>query len=271
MRDVETDVEMDVTRHDLQENPRRMVCVLLNADEEAAPLLEVALHVGELFGGDVEAMHVMDGPFAELEVQSRDREIPLRLLKGPTVQSLLDALTAPGVVAAVFGTRPKVHGGCTIEPNVWRILQRTKTPIVIVPPEAVGGGPIRKLLVPLDAAMATSRTVLKSLESLVAHEVELIGGHVFTESTFPKMLNHEVRDMTILRNEFRDRHLPGATYAELMVGNITSSLLDLAQKEQADLIVLAWSQVVSKNRGRVVKEVLAVSTVPVLLLPIMSR
>ena len=81
------------------------------------------------------------------------------------------------------------------------------------------------------------------------------------------MIDRPNRDLAMWGNEFLARHCPDASRIELRTGSIAARVNDLCQAEHADLIVLSWSQNSTHGRAAVVRDVLAHSTVPVLLLP----
>lgn len=91
--------------------------------------------------------------------------------------------------------------------------------------------------------------------------------HVFTPDTLPRVLDHPSRDLQLLGGEFLACHFPGANRIELRSGWVSSEVAALAGEEEADLIVLSWSQDTSGGHATVVRDVLSHSPVPVLLVP----
>jgi hypothetical protein len=122
-------------------------------------------------------------------------------------------------------------------------------------------------LVPLEGTEVSTRPFLDQLWPLVVADIDVVVLHVFTEATRPAMLDRPYYDMEILGGEFLARHCPGATSVEFRSGPIGNHVTELCRSRQIDLVVLSWSQNPDPGRAQVVRDVLAHSTRPVLLLP----
>lgn len=251
----------------------RTVLAALDASAAARPVLETATAVADLMDATVEAVHVAERePPAETPAQLAARlGVPLRLLRGHVDEALLGALAAGDVVAAVVGARGTPGGRRPAGRTALRILQGTHKPVVVVPPEATDGTrPLRRLLVPLEGTATSSRPVIEGLCPLVGGRAELVVLHVFTAATMPRVLDRPERDLELLGAEFLARYCPPATHVELRTGPVARQISDVCRDEAIDLVVLSWSQDASPGRAAVVREVLANSTVPILLLPVVS-
>ena len=246
------------------------VIAALDASPAARPVLETAIGIGELTGTLVEAIHVQHDTAETPEVLDARSEVPLRLLTGPVGPALLAAIAEAGVLVAVLGARATPHGRRPVGLTARHVLEQTHKPIVVVPPDAVGGPtrPIRRLLVPLEGTGASSRPILETLFPLLDRDVELVVLHVFTEHTLPRILDHPIRDMDLLRAEFLARHCPDAASIEMRTGAVGPRVAEVCGERGSDLVVLSWSQDSSAGRAAVVREVLGSSAVPVLLLPV---
>lgn len=249
-----------------------MSTILAAIDTAAArPVVETAVRIGQMTGADVEAVHVRvspSEPVGPLESLAARFGVPFRLLEDSAASALLTAVGDPGVIAAVIGARGISDGHRAIGETARRILELADKPIVVVPPEAVSPGPIRRLLVPLEGTTASSRPVLERLWPLLVAEIELVVLHVFTEATMPAMLDRPEYDLDILGGEFLTRHLPHAEHIEFRTGSISTRVAEVSREREADLIVLSWSQNPAPGRARVIREVLVGSALPVLVLPI---
>jgi nucleotide-binding universal stress UspA family protein len=248
----------------------RTVLATLDTSAAARPVLEAALGIAQLTGATVEAVHVHDGSTDTPESLATRSGVPFRLLDGPTEQALLDALASPEVVAAVLGARATPGGRRPTGHTALRVLERASKPVVVVPPEAVGVSPrpFHRLLVPLDGTAAASRPVTERLCPLIVGDVELLVLHVFTADTMPRVLDRPERDLELLGGEFLARYCPGATQIELRTGSVGSQVEAACRDEDADLIVLSWSQDISAGHAAVIRDVLSHAAVPVLLLPV---
>lgn len=130
---------------------------------------------------------------------------------------------------------------------------------------AVGPRRLRRLVVPLEGTEASSAPVLEALGRLVVVPVEVIAIHVFTEATVPRMMDRPVRDLEMIGPEFLARHLPGAARVEFRTGAVDRQVIYVCTTEDADLVVLSWSQDTSGGRAGVVRGLLGHCRAPVLL------
>jgi hypothetical protein len=248
-----------------------IVATAIDNNPAARAELETAIQFGRLTGSDVEALHVRDGPLESLgtlEALTARLGVPLRVLEGPVRRALCDALGAPDVLAAVIGARITAGGQRSVGRTALHLLGRVDKPMLVVPPDAVAPGGIRRLLVPLEGATASSRPVLEQLRPLLVADVELVVLHVFTEATSPTMLDRPFRDLEILGKEFLTRHCPPAAHIEFRRAPVALRVAEVSREQGADLVVLSWSRDTSAGRATVVREVLGASALPVLLLPV---
>jgi nucleotide-binding universal stress UspA family protein len=247
------------------------VAAALATTSVARAVLGTAIQFGQLSGTDVEAVHVRGGPpdqLANLEVLTADAEVPLRIIEGPVEGVLCDVLGAPEVLVAVIGARAAAGGRTPVGRTALHLLGHVDKPVLVVPPETVAPGSIRRLLVPLEGGEASSRPVLEQLRPLLGAEVEVVVLHVFTEATVPAMLDRPGRDLEMFGREFLTRHCPTANSIELRPGPVALRVAEVSREYGADLVVLTWSRDTSAGRATVVREVLGASALPVLLLPV---
>ena len=246
-----------------------IVLAALDTTAAARPVLETALRIGELTAGKVEAVHVRI-PSESVETPeslARRSGVPLRLLTGPVVPALLAASGAPDVIAVVIGARATPSGRRPVGRVARQVLEKTDKPVVVVPPEAVSPGVLRRLLIPLEGTELSSRPVIDQLRPLIVTDIDALVLHVFTDATLPVMIDHPEYDMELLGTEFLTRHFPHTTHIELRPGPVAKRVAEVAAQHGSDLVVLSWSQTNSPDRATVVREVLAASALPVLLLP----
>lgn len=247
---------------------RRVVLAALDATTAARPALETAVRFAELTAAGVEAVHAGPEQPATLGILTERAGVTLRLLPEPVEEAILSEMSRPDVVAAVIGARGSPAGPRPAGHTAEELLTRTSKPIVVVAPEAVAAGPVRKLLIPLEGEKASSEPILKALVPLLAADVELIVLHVFTPATLPRMLDRPRRDMELLGGEFIAKNCPPATLIEFRTGPVAASVAEVSREHSVDLVVLSWSQHSSPTHARVVREVVSASPVPVLLLPL---
>ncbi|MBD0293280.1 MAG: universal stress protein [Jiangellaceae bacterium] len=247
----------------------KTVLAALDASAAARPVLETALGFARLTDATVHAVHVTDGPVTTPESLATRAGVDLRLLDGPVDAALLDALAGAEVIAAVLGARATPGGRRPTGRHCGSVVEQARKPVLVVPPEAAGEAPrsIRRLLVPLDGTELTSRPVVDVLCPLLADQVEFLVLHVFTRDTMPRVLDDPRRDLELWGGEFLARHCPNATEIELRVGSVQAQVAAVTREQPADLIVLSWSQDSSPGHAAVVRDVLADTTLPVILLP----
>jgi nucleotide-binding universal stress UspA family protein len=242
-----------------------VVLAALDPGEGARVVLDTAVQFGRLTGADVEAVSVGSAPPAMADALATSGGVPFRLLDGPVVASLLAALGAPDVIAAVIGARARPGGRRPVGQTAHEILQSARKPVVVVPLEVSASGAFERLLIPLEGTEESSRAVLDRLCPLLVTTVELVVLHAFTEATLPTMLDRPAYALDILAKEFLTRHCPYSTRVEFCAGPVAQRVVEMSREH--DLVVLSWSQVSSPGRAQTVREVLDASTVPVLLLP----
>jgi nucleotide-binding universal stress UspA family protein len=241
-----------------------VVLAALDSSALAEAVLEIAARFARLTGADVEVISVRNVSGEPLKSIASDRVVPFRLFEGPVAPSLLAALGAHEVIAAVIGARATPDDRRPVGRTAHQILGHAHKPVVVVTTGVVSPGSFQRLLVPLEGTEASSRAVLEQLCPLLVTEVELIVLHAFTEATVPAMLDRPGYDIEILGQEFRDRHCPYSTRVEFCVGPVAKRVAEVSR--DLDLVVLSWSQDSSPERAHTIREVLDASAVPVLLL-----
>ena len=92
--------------------------------------------------------------------------VPLQLLPGPLEPALLNAVEAPGVVAAVIGTKASGARSASARDDCQAHRRSSTKPVVIVPPDFVAPDIFRRLLIPLEGTEASSQPVLEVLAPL---------------------------------------------------------------------------------------------------------
>lgn len=246
------------------------VLAALDTIKDAQGVLEVALSVGRMTAAGVEAVHVGGGA-EELDTLVGAAGVPIRRAGGQAAHTLLRTLEAPEVLALVIGAGLTPAGGHPVGTTARRVLERAVKPVVVVPDHAVASATVRRILVPLEGTETSSRPVLDALCPLLAGDVELVVLHVFTERTVPRMLDRPVRDLELLGREFLATHFPTAARIDLRHGPVAARVAEASVAHGADMVALSWSQISSEGKARVVREVLAASSLPVLLLPASPR
>jgi nucleotide-binding universal stress UspA family protein len=247
----------------------RKVLAALDASAAARPVIETACGVGQLVDAEVEALHVGDRRVETLDALATQYEVTLRVIESRDVTArVLDAVEAPEVVAAVVGARATPGGRRPTGRTALSVVEGTRKPTIVVPPDTVSSRPLKRLLIPLEGSEHSSRAVIEGLLPLIVDEVELVVLHVFTPDTVPRVLDHPQRDLELIGSEFLARYCPHATRIDWRTGRVAPQVCSVCSEEAADLIVLSWSQDNTPGHAAVIRDVLGDARHPVLLLPI---
>ncbi len=213
---------------------------------DAAALHRVAVALGQALQLEVVHDTLPEAPEEELE-------------------AVLRATEAPGVVMAVL---PSYKGGAS--GAVPDVLLRCQKPLVLVPmgapPRRTRG--LRRVLVPLDGTEEAAAGISGTLALFAESGLDLVVLHVFEEGHVPRFWDQAVHEQESWESEFLARFCPGpSARLELRSGRPWARILDVADREHADLIALGWTQPAAGGRGRTVWATVAGAHVPVMLLP----
>lgn len=250
----------------------RTLVAALSGTPETGVVLRTALGVAQLMGMGVEAVHVAEDAQAKRAAVATARANGARVhhRQGEVVPQLLDALASPRVFGAVMGARTFLAGPRPMGSTALRVLRATSKPVVFVPPEIAppDGFVPRRLVVPVDGSAAVS----DALVDMERHfrpdaEVEIVVLYVFDGLT-PTMVDHPEHGLSDWGKEFVLRHFPGERRSlEWRTGDPGSAVIDVAERSASDLVVLCFGGDIDVGHGAVLREVLARSQIPVLVLP----
>ena len=254
----------------------RTLLAALSGSPETGAVLNAALGMARLMGSEVEAVHVSEEALTtEGHVRAaRAAGVVLRERKGPVVNQLLEALAPARVLGMVMGLRAFISGPRPAGSIALGVLRGASKPILFVPPEAYSPSPFepRRLLVPLDGAQETSNTFLEFESNLqpdadreitVVHTLDGIGA---------PLLERPEHDLPAWGHEFVRQHCPGEHRSFVWrTGNPADAVIKVAEQSGNHLIVLCFSGDIEVGHGAVVREVLARSPIPVLVLPVSRR
>ncbi len=237
-------------------------------------MLTTAFGLAQMLEADIEALHVSEGSGSDRVARGAMKAVGVHLTRkaGPVAETILDALGDPEVVAAVMGTRawkdgPRPTGGIAAQ-----VIAGMSKPVAFVPPEAYRLTPDAptRLLVPLDGGVSASAAFLNLERRLLSDPEREITVLLSFESNgkMPPMLDRPTRGLAEWGQAFLHRHCPGENRSfEARTGDPGSAVIEVAEKTNSDLIVLSFKGNFGWGHGWIVREVLARSVVPVLLLP----
>jgi len=235
-------------------------------------VLMAALGIAQLVGTEVEALHVSDqqhtGRIAAGATYAAG--VHLHRRKGPVAAKILEALQAPHMVGAVMGTRAFRGGPRPAGSTALRVIADMSKPVAFVPPDLhhLSAKAPRRLLVPLDSSAAASTAFLdleRRFQPDANREIIVL---LTLDGAMPSMLDRPVYDLPEWGRQFVRRRCPGERRSfEWRVGDPGSAVIDVAEQTRSDLIVLSLGGKFKAGHGAVVREVLASSSIPVLILP----
>jgi nucleotide-binding universal stress UspA family protein len=254
--------------------------VALSGAAETGAVVKTALGVAQLVGLGVEALHVAEdgglgtdpGDEAQAAAGAAAQAAGLRFhhRSGPVVDRILDVMGSPRVFGAVMGTRAFIAGPRPAGSVALGVLRHSTKPVVFVPPEAAVAGRFspRRLVVPLDGSAAASNAYL-GVERLFRPDADREIVVVYTlDGLTPRMVDRPEYDLSVWGTEFVLRHCPGEHRSfEWRTGDPGSAVVDVAEQAAGDLVVLCFGGDLDLGHGAVVQEVLARSTIPVLVVP----
>jgi len=232
---------------------------------QARSVLAVAGAVARALGVEVEAVHVT-GDGHETASSSADAAgMPLRILSGDPVDQLVAAASADDVLVAVVGLRDHPTGPRPGGHTVLAVAERTGTPVVVVPPEVDADRPITSILVAVAGDPAETAALQSSVELARGTDLELVVVHVDEE--IPRFTDQVQHEVDAYAEEFvarRGRELRGIRL-ELRLGSAADEILAAVDSERPGLVAMGWQRSRFPDHGDVVREFLARSRVPTLL------
>ncbi|HEY5153963.1 MAG TPA: universal stress protein [Acidimicrobiales bacterium] len=236
----------------------------------AQPVLATSRWLSGVLHAAVEALHVSEDGAESVRAVTEAAGIPLTVLDGDPTTVIATQFVAEDVLLGVIGARGGPGGRRPAGHIALAVAQATTKPIVVVPPE--GDWPDRstacRVLAALDDTPASVAAVDHLLDLFGGGDVEVLPLHVFESTNVPRFWDQAHHAAESWGREFVARHLhePGTRF-ELRGGAPGICVVDVAEAESVDLVMLSWSQDLSAGRAATVQQVLTTSPVPVLLLP----
>jgi len=253
----------------------RIVVAALNHTPAVHGVLTAARGIADMIGADVEGLHVREGNREPRMARRATDAVGVHLSErtGPVAETILDVLRGPEVVGAVMGTRALRGGPRPTGSIARRVIAGMSKPVAFVPPEAyrLSANAPKSLLVPLDGSEAASASFL-DFEQRLRNDPERVVTVLLTfesNGEMPRMLDRPTRDLPAWGLSFVRSHCPGENRSfEGRWGDPGNAVIEVATETTCDLIVLSFKGNFGWGHGWVVREVLARSVVPVLLLPL---
>jgi len=250
-----------------------MTVVLAAIDNSAAarPVLVTAAAVARLLGARATALHAREDGMATARAAAEAAGVELETIPAPAPAGLAAAGRRPEVVALVLGARGTPTGPRPAGHTALTLATSLEKPLVVVPPAGRPPERIGRILVPLDGTRASAAAIRETLDIARRRDVEVVLLHVHDERTLPAFEEQPHHELEAWSAEFAARSYEGdggAVQVEVRIGVPGRRVTETADDLGVDLIALGWARVLAPGRGAVVREALASSPVPVLLLPV---
>ncbi len=251
----------------------RSVVAAIDSSSAARPVLSAATAVAKLLDARVDALHVTEVDAAPARAAADAAGLPLRVVEGEPVAAIAAASSPSEVALVVVGARGTPGGRRPAGHVATQLATSLRKPVMLVPPETPCPVQLRRLLVPLEAAMPTAAAMRRLVELACRGGVQVVLLHVFDEERLPLFTDqpqHEVEAwIAEYLRSYCDR--PDEVQVQLRAGVAAEHLLAAADEVGADALLLAWHQRLLPGRARRVRAALEQSPIPVVLVPVRER
>lgn len=234
-------------------------------------VLRGAVVLADLLAAEAEGMYVGGTPSHDLRRLAASTGVRLTSREGPVEQVLSRALREPDVALGVLGTRGSGETTATLGRTAAALMSGADKPLLVVPP---GSFPperrhLHRALVPLDGRLESADSVEPMLRLLGSAGVDLVVVHVVDQLPVPCTRNERGRAASEWERDFLDRNLPFLhPRLRRCQGPPSGQVVQTAIDEQADIVVVGWSQDLAPGHARTLKGLLTGAARPVLLLPV---
>jgi nucleotide-binding universal stress UspA family protein len=251
----------------------RTVLAAIDNSDAARPVMGVAERLAALLHAQVEAVHVREDGIGLVANEVADSaHVTLRVRDGDVSAALAVEARECDAVALVIGTRGRPGGASPAGHIALDLVQSIDRPIVVVPPNTIDR-PLRRVLVAVegDGESHALRGLFDQLGDSPTPDV--IALHVLEPHHLPMFADSPVLEAEAFEREFITRVASAVVddlsrvQLETRVGEAPAALRDAARDLDADLVVMAWNRNLAGGHGRLVREMLAEASVPVVLLP----
>lgn len=236
----------------------------------AGAVLASAAAVAQLFDATLEAVHVdVDG--CEIAAgHAHGAGVPIEVVEGDVVQSLVAVGGRPDVAALVLGTREEHSAERPLGSTALDVVGGIEKPVVLVPPNAEPLVRVRRVLLPLEGTRTTSLAPAAVLAVADSAAIDVIVLHVLDEASLPRFTDQPQHETEAWANEFLARYCPTGLRSvrlALRLGRPDRTVVMVAEETGVDLIALGWNQRLVPGRAEIVRAVLERGRLPLMLIP----
>jgi nucleotide-binding universal stress UspA family protein len=234
-------------------------------------LLAAARTLASLLDSELEAVHVQTDGDRTARSSAEAAGIPFRAISGPVVERLVQAGGASDVVALVIGARGTSSARRPLGGTASAVASALPKPVMIVPPDADPPGAFRRVLVPIEGLVSHALAPRWLFEPAREAGIDVLALHIHEAHSIPAFTDQPQHEQPAWAAEFVSRYCPWGideVRLETRVGRIGELIPKVATDRGCDLIALGWSQELSSARAPVVRETLARTPLPVLLVPV---
>jgi nucleotide-binding universal stress UspA family protein len=249
------------------------VLAALDNSVAARPVLSTALAVAPLLEAEVEALHVRTDGDGVARAAAESDGVAFVELTGPVAERIVEAASQDDVALAVLGARGTAGGARPAGSTAVAIATALAKPVILVPPDALHPGRLRRILVPLEGTASTSLAPRNVIELGSRADLDVIVLHVLDEASLPAFTDQPQYETESWAREFLERYCRfgvDRVRLELRVGRGEDLVPLVGEETDSDLIALGWSQVLAPDRAPVVQAVLERGHLPVLLVPVLA-
>ena len=250
-----------------------MLLAAIDDSDAARPVVEVAQRLARLLGAPLELVHVGDKGVGLVATEVAEAAgLPLGVRSGDVATVLIAEARERHPLAFVIGARGR-HGGASPAGHIaLELVQSLECPVVVVPPHAADR-PLRRVLVAVEGD-GESKTLRGLFERIGTRSTpDVIALHVLEPNDLPMFADSPALEAEAFGREFMTRVAtgivsdPAAVQLETRVGLAPDEMREAVRELDADLVVMSWNRDLSKGRARLVREMLAEASVPLVLLP----
>jgi nucleotide-binding universal stress UspA family protein len=251
----------------------RIVLAAIDNSAVARAVVEVAERLAVLLDAHVEAVHVREDGVGLVANEIADRaHVTLLVRDGDVIAALVAAVRECDPIVLVIGTRGRPGGASPAGHIALELVQSLDRPIVVVPPHAIDR-PLRLVIVAVegDGESHALRVLFDRLGDSPMPDVVAL--HVLEPHDLPMFADSPTLEAEAFEREFITRIASAVVddvsrvRLETRVGEAPAALRDAVRDLDADLVVMAWNRNLAGGHGRLVREMLAEASVPVVLLP----